>query len=183
MINRHSGNQSGLGSEHDGTPRTPTVPDDKDILVLSFEMVGNGLDLRESFLFIVVFREFWKVDVFEFFGSKVNESRFIEHVRNIDCNGDFLGKSIGEETMVVVFVAENVGEVDQAVLLVLSSDIDFTIADGGFVADGSSGVDMAKDAVFMSRHCGRWRQEIRKQLNNSVRGSRAKYLCLKSQGV
>ena len=82
----------------------------------------------------------------------MNESRFIEHIGDIDRNGNLLCKCIGEETMVVVFIAENVGEVDEAVLLIVSDDIDFSIADRGFGADGRSCVDMAEDAVFVSRH-------------------------------
>ena len=110
-------------------------------------MVCDGLDLRESFLLVVVFDEFREVDVFEFFGSKMNESRFIEHIRYVDGNRNLLGKSVGEETMVVVFVPEDVGEVNQTVLLVVACDVDFAIADCGFCAYRSACVDMAEDAV------------------------------------
>ena len=102
-------------------------------MVLFFECFSDSENLRESFIFCIELGEFSEIGLFTFFVRTVNESTFIEEIANVDCYINFFGKSIGEKTMIVVFIAKYVWNIKEGIDFVEADDIAFAVCDNGLV--------------------------------------------------
>jgi len=166
MVQGNAVNQAGFRSKHACTPTTPTIPDDEDSLVLVPEVFCHSKHLRETLFGAVVRRKLCEI---AFLGDNFAQRCLLEEVTDVHGCRDFFGISVSEETMIVVFVTEDVGNVQEGVLFVRAGYIGFSVANCGDGAGWSAGMDSTGDTMLVGH--GLWSRQMRDELMGAgVRG-------------
>ena len=146
MVQGKAVNQAGFRSEHAAAPSTPTIPDDEHPFVLTPEVFCHGKHLRETLLGSVVRCKLWEI---AFLGRQFAECCLLEKITDVHGCRDFFGIGVSKETMIIIFVAEDIRNVQEGVLFVRAGYIGFPVANCDDGAGWCARMDSTGDTMLV----------------------------------